>query len=214
MKCLMRCTLMLALAAMVAPCAWGAVSVTWTDGAGPQAVDLAVIANPNYDPGDPLCMELPYVWYGELNVVMSTTDPIVFSFTGNFIGGPYAQVLDQVRIDQNVLNCTCCAWDQFDINVLNMDGEFYKVNLAESGWTANKQLWTCSFTSDAPEYNVLPGGEFNDGLDMWAYVDYGTGDGSITIEKQPTCVVPEPGCLAGVLGGLGAMLGLLKRRRA
>ena len=95
MKCLMRCTLVLALAAMAASCAWGAVSVTWTDGAGPQAVDLAVIANPNYDPGDPLCMELPYVWYGELNVVMSTTDPIVFSFTGNFIGGPYAQVLDQ-----------------------------------------------------------------------------------------------------------------------
>lgn len=199
--------------------AWGQyppILISWADANGSHEEPLNWEQNPDY--GHPLGVDPEFVWYGELDITMETTDPIVFTASGNFKAA-YGEIWRHVRVLQNVTNDTACSWSEFHLEALpspDSPADFYKVWSPPTGWDAALNFEFCDFDATAPQYYINPGEVFVDGvvIEVWGDIDEGTGEGSFTITKQPTCVIPEAGSLAALLGGVAGLAVFFKRRRA
>lgn len=121
MRKLIHQTIVIALALLAAQAvAWGAPSISWTDQAGPHSVTLWAIDNPDY--GEPNGQDPARVWFGVLPMAFDSASAITLTGTGNFVDGP--DVLDQVRLLENVTNNTYGAWSDFHLQSPDGSAEF------------------------------------------------------------------------------------------
>lgn len=202
-----------ALVMLSASWAWSAVTISWVDALGSHTQSLQNVANPQYDPSDPLILEEPYVWFAALDIQMDQA-PIQFNVSGNFIG-EWGELWAQVRIEQHVTNLTPYTWDKFFISIVDEDGEVYTKAMLEQNWNFVSDLFYVEFTSSGVEYNIEPGDVFDDTMHFWAMVPNPLiGDGTLTFTKQPGYVIPEVGGLAVLLtGGAGVLSHIIRKRR-
>lgn len=212
MKNLGRVVLAAALLVLSASVAWSAVTISWVDALGSHTQNLQNVANPQYDPSNPMTLEDPYVWFGALNIEMSQA-PIQFNVTGNFIG-EWGELWAQVRIEQHVKNLTPYPWDKFWIEIVEEDGEVYTKAMLEQNWSLTTNLLYAEFTSDGAQYDIQPGEVFDDTMHFWAMVPNPmTGDGTLTFTKRPGYVIPEVGSLAVLLTGSAGLFAQIIRKR-
>ncbi|MGC8861746.1 MAG: hypothetical protein ACP5R5_03110 [Armatimonadota bacterium] len=205
--------------------AWGAVTVSWTDSAGPHSVELSCLWNPEYD-GTPWSLEPKYAWQGQIYVVMDSFGPIKFTFSGNFYG---AEGFDYgiwygVRVEQTVLNHTGAPWNGFNVWTENLvpdpnparDPTFYNMYSYEpSDWWVDMYPMTCSFYAEEPLVGPFVANDetFYDVLKVNSDYDPATGDGGFYLYKQAVAV-PEPGAMTTAAGCLVGLLAYARRRKA
>jgi hypothetical protein len=205
--------------------AWGGVTVSWTDSAGPHNVALFCLPNPEYD-GTPWSLEPKYAWQGAISVVLDSFGPIQFTFAGNFYG---AEGFDYgiwygVRVEQTVLNHTGTAWRGFDMWTQNLDPDpdpardptFYNMYSYEpSDWWVDMYPMYCTFYPEDPLVGpfVENNESFYDVLKVNSDFDPATGDGGFYLFKKAV-PVPEPASVAAVAGCLAGLLAYARRRKA
>lgn len=190
--------------------AWSAVTVTWTDAAGPQSVDLIPV---NINPADPYYIFTDQAWYCHLFIHMNTMSPITFSFTGDYtqedmVAYPY------ILMHETVYNETTVNWTDFHIETSPMDpmdwDEFGWASGLTTPWDIDQQLEYVYFTMPVDGQPVRPGEIFYDGVFIFDDFDEVA---DLTIVKYPT-PIPEVGSAVVLLSGLAGMLGYIKRRKS